>query len=384
MRYDMRLRKVGLGKKMRFFLLVIVGLLMALSVYNVYRVFGEPEMINKNVPVYNFQHQGEMDYRVQLKPNTIISETEMHQDEVYYSKLVESIDTDFSYSYTADQPAKLKVIYDVVAVVEAPEMWKKEFPLIPETVVEEEGKTVSFNRPFSFNLEPYQNYVSKANEELGVNARDPEVIVQANINVVAESAAGQSSEKLTPSMEIPLSAGEFKIGGTLSPEKSGVHTAAKMVPNPGLQGRMTRHVLFLGILIVFGAITLLWTEVKEQCAQQRKITACLLPPHDPGEIIEQSLNCIFDKALKASRHFLHFAGGYNKEHRQYSHNRPHCCHIPCYINAKYRKQDFCFFHLIKYPFLSVLQDPCNRSSLYQGLFLFFQGCFLLSLYSFTI
>jgi hypothetical protein len=263
MRYDMRLRKVGLGKKMRFFLLVIVGLLMALSVYNVYRVFGEPEMINKNVPVYNFQHQGEMDYRVQLKPNTIISETEMHQDEVYYSKLVESIDTDFSYSYTADQPAKLKVIYDVVAVVEAPEMWKKEFPLIPETVVEEEGKTVSFNRPFSFTLEPYQDYVNKVNEELGVNARDPGVIVQANINVVAESAAGQSSERLTPTMEIPLSAGEFKIGGTLSPEKSGVHTAAKMVPNPGLQGRMTRHVLFLGILIVFGAITLLWTEVKE-------------------------------------------------------------------------------------------------------------------------
>jgi hypothetical protein len=159
MRYDMRLRKVGLGKKMRFFLLVIVGLLMALSVYNVYRVFGEPEMINKNVPVYNFQHQGEMDYRVQLKPNTIISETEMHQDEVYYSKLVESIDTDFSYSYTADQPAKLKVIYDVVAVVEAPEMWKKEFPrfanpkFIKEKTINSPSTTQAYL--FIFQLVPF-------------------------------------------------------------------------------------------------------------------------------------------------------------------------------------------------------------------------------------
>ena len=150
----MCLRKMGLGKKTRLFLLVIAGLLIALSLYNMYRVFQEPLMVNKHVPVYSFRHQGKMDYRVQLKPNTIISETEMQQDEVYYSKLVKSIDTDFSYRYTADQPAKLKVIYDVVAVVEAPKMWTKEFPLIPETVVEEEGKTVSFKRPFSFTLNP--------------------------------------------------------------------------------------------------------------------------------------------------------------------------------------------------------------------------------------
>lgn len=218
MGYGMYLRKIGLGKKTRFFLLAIVGLLMVLSVYNIYRVFGEPLMIKKNVPIYSFQHQGKMDYRVQLKPNTILSETYLDSDEVYYSKLVESIDTDFSYRYTADQPAKLKVIYGVVAVVEAPEMWRKEFPLVPETVLEEEGKTISFSRPFSFNLEPYQEYLRKANEQLGVSSREPRVVVRADINVVAESTAGKSSEKLTPSMEIPLASGKFKIGGTLSPK----------------------------------------------------------------------------------------------------------------------------------------------------------------------
>lgn len=263
MGYGMCLRKIGLGKKTRFFLLAIVGLLMVLSVYNIYRVFGEPLMIKENVPVYSFQHQGKMDYRVQLKPNTILSETYLDSDEVYYSKLVESIDTDFSYRYTADQPAKLKVIYGVVAVVEAPEMWRKEFLLVPETVLEEEGKTISFSRPFSFNLEPYQEYLRKANEQLGVSSREPRVVVRADINVVAESTAGKSSEKLTPSMEIPLASGKFKIGGTLSPEDSGALRAAEMVPNPRLQDRRMRAVLFLGILTVLGAILLLWTEVKE-------------------------------------------------------------------------------------------------------------------------
>lgn len=259
----MCLRKMGLGKKTRLFLLVIAGLLIALSLYNMYRVFQEPLMVNKHVPVYSFRHQGKMDYRVQLKPNTIISETEMGPDKTYYSKLVKSIDTDFSYHYTADQPAKLKVIYGVIAVVESPKMWKKEFPLVPETVLEDEGKTISFNRPFSFNLESYQEYLKNANEQLGVSAKEPRVVIRADVNVVADSAAGKSSEKLTPSMEIPLDSGEFKIGGTLSPEDSGALTAAQMVPNPGLWERKIRAVLFLGILILLGAILLLRTEVKE-------------------------------------------------------------------------------------------------------------------------
>ena len=58
--------------------------------------------------------------------------------------------------------------------------------------------------------------------------------------------AGKSSEKLTPSMEIPLDSGEFKIGSTLSPEDSGALTAAQMVSQPGAVGEEDKSCSVLG------------------------------------------------------------------------------------------------------------------------------------------
>ncbi|MFY9139597.1 MAG: DUF5305 family protein [Thermacetogeniaceae bacterium] len=258
----MRQSKIELHKNTRIIILLVLCLLLASSFFNLYRVYREPSTVSKEVPVYSYQHQGKLDYQVQIKPNSVFTEKIMGPGESYYTNLVETIDAHCSYSYTADQPAKLTASYMVVAVVKEPEVWAKEFPLVPKTVVEGEGKEISFSRPFSFDLEKYEEFVSTVNRELGVYAKNPQVAIEARINVVAETADGQVRDELSPSMVIPLGMSEFKIDGTMVSQEKGALKNTVLVPNPGLRGKKAISTLLAGVLMLLSVLFLLRTESK--------------------------------------------------------------------------------------------------------------------------
>lgn len=255
----MRLGKIGLGKKLRTGILLLLVLLLAASLYNLYRVYREPPVVSKSLPVYSYEHRGQIDYRVQIGPNSIFNETTLGPGQTYYTKLVKSIAAVCGYRFTADAAAEMKADYRIVAVVEAPKMWRKEFILVPETGVQTTGKTLAFSRPFTINLESYHRFLKSVNEELGVSAKEPKLVIRADIALEARSAAGRVAEKLAPTMEIPLTSGEFRIGGNLAPQKSAALTRTVQTPDPGAEERRIRAavppvVLFL-ILVVFPLVT---------------------------------------------------------------------------------------------------------------------------------
>ncbi len=255
----MRLGKIELGKKVRVAILLLLMLLLAASLYNLYRVYREPTVVSKNLPVYSYEQRGQIDYQVQIRPNSIFNETTLGPGQTYYAKLVKSIDAVCSYRFTADAAAEMKADYRIVAVVEAPKMWRKEFILVPETAVQATGKTLVFSRPFAIDLESYNQFLKSVNEELGVNAREPRLVIRADIDLEARSAAGRVAEKLAPTMEIPLTSGEFRIVGNLTPQKSAALTRTVQIPDPDAQERRIKAcippvALFL-LLVVFSLVT---------------------------------------------------------------------------------------------------------------------------------
>ncbi|MDD2555653.1 MAG: DUF5305 family protein [Syntrophaceticus sp.] len=253
----------GLSRNMRIIIFAMLGLLMVLSFYNLYRVYREPSKVAEDLPVYSYQHQGELDYTVNIKPNSVFSEKTVGPGEFYYTNLLESIDARCSYTYTADQSAELATAYSVVAVVEEPGVWSKEFPLVPEKVTKAEENEISFTESFSFNLEAFENFVEDANMQLGVYAEDPKVTIGARINTVAETAEGRTSGELIPSLVIPLGVSQFEIAGTSTLEKDGALTKPAQVSNSGLIGRKIRAFLLMGVVILLGVAFTRLTESKE-------------------------------------------------------------------------------------------------------------------------
>jgi hypothetical protein len=256
-------KKLSLGRAARTIIFALLGLLLAGSFYYLFSVFREPSVVTKELPAYSFRHHGNLDYKVQIKPNSVFAVQTMGPGESYYTNLVQSIDARCSYSYTAEQAADLSAVYSVVAVVKNPDVWTKEFILVPPATVQAEGREISFVRDFSFNLDDFEAFLDEANTQLGVFAENPEVAVEARVKVTAETADGRSGAELTPSMVIPLGVSKFEIGGKLSPEKSGSLNKPTQVPNPGLSGRKIRAISFTGALLLLGIAFTLFTVSKE-------------------------------------------------------------------------------------------------------------------------
>lgn len=305
----MRLGRIGLEKRLRIGFLVVLVLLLAAFLYNLYRVYREPSVGKKNLPVYSYNHRAQIDYQVQIRPNNIFNDTKMGPGQTYYTKLVKSIDAVCTYHYTASASAEMKAVYRIIAAVEAPEMWRKEFILVPESVVQTTGKTLSFNRPFTINLETYNQFLKSVNEQLGVSAREPRLVIRADIAVEANAAAGKVSEKLTPAMVIPLTSGEFQIGGTPSPQKNGALTRTVLVTDPGARNKRAKAavptVLIFILLAIFPLATVNRKSVRPTAAEVfwkqhgERVVRAGDDFRLPGDLIMVSLSSL-DDLIKAA------------------------------------------------------------------------------------
>lgn len=233
----LKLAKLQLRKKYRIGLLVVFVLLFLGSLYNLYYLYflRAPE-IREEVPVYGYEQEARIDYSVKIKENDFFQDTVLPAEKTYFTKLVEGIDANSSYILNVDRPSFLKVAYSIIATVDAPEMWHKDFVLVPKTEVSKNNETViSFNMPYQINLAYFHDYLKSVNEELGVSARDPKLVVKSVIDFEAVSEAGTLKEQINPYMAIPLTAGNFQISGELAPKKEGSLKEAQLVPDPTLQ-----------------------------------------------------------------------------------------------------------------------------------------------------
>ncbi|MEW6183956.1 MAG: DUF5305 family protein [Bacillota bacterium] len=227
----MALKKKQIEKRARLALIVALGLLFVASLGLLYYVYSLPLTIKKQVPTYSYRQKGQITYQVHIKPNSVFPEKIMGPERTYFSKLVQSIDTYYSYEFSADQPGKLSGTYSITATVEAPELWSKEFVLVPNTGFSGEGKTLSFNSEYPLKLDGYQEFLKKVGEETGVSAREPKLVIRTNIILKAVTDEGVINEALTPTMTIPLTTGEFIIEAKPSTKKDAL-TETVTVPDP--------------------------------------------------------------------------------------------------------------------------------------------------------
>lgn len=270
----MAINKKKLSKRIRLLLASILALLFAASAYGVFYVYRKPAETEKSVPAYSYQHKGELNYQVRLKPNIIFQESVLGPGKSYYTKIVDRMDVFLSYQFKGDKEASpLKGAYEVVAVMEDPEVWQKEYVLVPFTEVFAEGKSLSFRKDFQVNPSFYNDFLKKINEEVGVGTKEPKLTVKAKIFVRADTPEGTARDNLTPTMTIPLSTGSFKVGGDLTAQKEGALTKKQMVTDPVLKKLKERLVYLLFIPItpgIFMVLLVIFTESRPVVIDRRK------------------------------------------------------------------------------------------------------------------
>ncbi len=223
-----------LNKKIRIPLILLSVFSFFVALCSLYYIYQKPAKIEKEIPTYTYDHQGDVTYRAVIKPNTVFKETTvMDPDKTIYRKVMDSFTAICTYQFKANQPAEIKGTYNVTATLEAKDMWKINYILIPQTPFSQSGKEVSFRNERAIDLDYFEKVIKKVNEELGVNASEPILTIKNNINLEADTGDQVLKDNLTPTMIIPLTTGSFQVGdGELTVKKEGALTKKVMVPNP--------------------------------------------------------------------------------------------------------------------------------------------------------
>jgi hypothetical protein len=173
--------------------LVGVSLLLIAALFGVWKAFSLPARTEQPMAVANYEHRGQFDYLVYLKPNSLYGplqphegETEQETSQVFFRNIIDEARLAFSYNFSCSQSLS-SVTNEVVitAIAENPGVWQKEISILQET---HEGR--EFRIDFPLDLESLEKVMDDIEEEIGISGYLGQFIIKATVHTAAKTATG--------------------------------------------------------------------------------------------------------------------------------------------------------------------------------------------------
>jgi len=207
--------------------LVVVCVLLITAGFGVWRAFSLPARTEQPIALVNYEHRGEFDYLVYLKPNSLYGspqpqeeETDQETSPVFFRNIIDEARLAFSYNFSCGQSLSSitsKVV--VSAIAENPGMWQKEIPILEET---HGGQYISVD--FPLDLEYLESVVDDIEQEIGLRGYyQNQFVIRAAVHTTAVTAPGQIIEDdFSHEITVTLQAYTFTLEGSLERSDTGI------------------------------------------------------------------------------------------------------------------------------------------------------------------
>ena len=182
----------------------------------------------EEVPAAKYEHRGQFDYTVYLKPSTLYGDVILAEDEeqeeeqrvpmVFFRNIIREVQLAFSYNFDSSQSLGNVTNEVVVSVIaENPGVWQKEITQLEETHIGGE-----FTVDFPLDLSGLDSIVDDIEEEIGTVARERQFIIRAVVTTTAETAPGQTIEdEFSYELAAVLTAKKLELKGDLGAVEEG-------------------------------------------------------------------------------------------------------------------------------------------------------------------
>jgi len=249
--------------RIRIIALAILIVLSTVLLYNVYAAYQLPTYTEKYNSRCDYEHDGDFHYIAHITPTSIYNnKSTISPDEICFSKITDHLDIFFYYSFRCTEPAEVNGDYEIIALVESPDQWKKRFIIVPMTAFNSSGRVryADFTSSFPLNISHYNNIANEIGDEIGIRPANPKLTILTNIHTIANTGAGNVDETFSPTIEIPLNKDIIEVNGDLHQHKNGstgkterIYQQSVIYKRYFLLGAL---VLCLILLIVFAYIIL--------------------------------------------------------------------------------------------------------------------------------
>lgn len=247
---------LSINKTLKRALIIINVILICILCILLFKEVNNRTSKEEKVAVYSYNNKASINYRVFLKPNIVYNNESMGENNIYIAEFVDYIQANFNYEFKGERTADIKGEYEIRAVVEGyaaegqvnKTIWKKEFILVPTTGFVANDKTISVKKDISIKLQEYNEFANKVIAYSKISSQ-VKLCIFININLKSNTDKGLISEKISPSITIPLNMSYFQIKINALDKKPNAIEGTKKVEVPINKNIVNLYRVILLVLI---------------------------------------------------------------------------------------------------------------------------------------
>jgi hypothetical protein len=239
-------------------LAVIIGVILLSSVMTI-MAYQQPTTSQQTNTILTYSGNSQFSYLTNLFENTVYNKTLLRPGEgIIFKQLVDSVNGSHQYRFQISTTASITVSYTVQAIIRT-DLWTKTYTLVPTQTSNTTGTRLTISESFPIDYRFYDSILREINEETGVTAPNPILLIRASISTTARTDDYTISESFNPEITMTLNQKTITFSEMLSLSKSGSRSETITIDYPEvLQTRSNRLYTSIGsglILIPFIFLT---------------------------------------------------------------------------------------------------------------------------------
>ena len=187
----------------------MLAVFLALSGYAVFYTQSLPAERSRFVELYRYEHVGNFNYTVELKPNILFNTSTIGPGQPIYLTLAKYMNIEFSYLFNSTSQTEVAGNYTVYMELEKPKEWVKRFTLI-ET---EPFNSTDFTFTHKLNMTSIVELIQAIESETGVRGSSYELRISPHINIEAKVENNEIEESFNPNMTITFEGNKLTVEG---------------------------------------------------------------------------------------------------------------------------------------------------------------------------
>ena len=170
--------KIKMKNSTRVSLVTLALFVFAISSANFYTSIFKTNSTKVEENIYSYTNEFSSDYTVNIKENPFIEEQILPSGQTYVSDLINSLDMDVNYKYSASQSSAVKYTYEIDAILVSSysqdgkdyNVWNKTFPLkVSEQL--ESNDTINISEKVNIDYKKYHQEVKDFKETMGMSLK---------------------------------------------------------------------------------------------------------------------------------------------------------------------------------------------------------------------
>lgn len=269
--------RLGVKKQLKITLIIFLILAAAVMSYLLYYVINHQKYVDKSYPIYNYSSNAKVDYDVFLIPNIVYNKRSMGEGMVYFSNLIDYINTVLKYEFHGEAKGDISGSYNVSALLQGyvqnddsiKVIWTKDLSIQNSKKFSGNDKNLSITNKIPMKLKTYSDMAALIEKTLNCSASS-RLIVSWNITINYKTDKGNVSESLSPSLMIPITTSWFEISGDQNQNKNGSINGTHKVVSPTYLKKVIALSAGIGICIILEVFMLFFTKSKLNPSEHRK------------------------------------------------------------------------------------------------------------------